>query len=407
MASTTKDKLTAAAAGAAIALVVSRYLKKQAPYDATHDEVRAIVRPNIRKLEPYRCARDDYEEGVLLDANENAYGACVKSDEALVKAALKFDLHRYPCPHQRVVKDRVAAFRGVKRDNVFVGVGSDEAIDLLFRVFCEPRTANVVVTPATYGMYKVCAATQDVEVRSANLLPESFDVDVDAVERAVDANTRLVFLCSPGNPTARQVPRKTVERLLASPKLQRSIIVVDEAYVDFASEPSTAPLVKKYPRLVVLHTLSKAFGLAGVRCGTAIGSAATIHYMNAVKAPYSINKMTSCLAAEALSAPSLAALKAVVKDTLRERERLAARLASLSYVCTVFPSDANFLLVRLKQHDKAKPLYTKLAESGVVVRYRGDQANLSGCIRVTVGTPSDSDALLKLLGEVAPSFGLI
>ena len=164
MASTTKDKLTAAAAGAALALVVSRYLKKQAPYDATHDEVRAIVRPNIRKLEPYRCARDDYEEGVLLDANENAYGACVKSDEALVKAALKFDLHRYPCPHQRTVKDRVAAFRGVKRDNVFVGVGSDEAIDLLFRVFCEPRTANVVVTPATYGMYKVCAATQDVEV---------------------------------------------------------------------------------------------------------------------------------------------------------------------------------------------------------------------------------------------------
>ena len=205
MASTTKDKLTAAAAGAAIALVASRYLKKRAPYDATHDEVRAIVRPNIRKLEPYRCARDDYEEGVLLDANENAYGACVKSDEALVKAALKFDLHRYPCPHQRTVKDRVAAFRGVKRDNVFVGVGSDEAIDLLFRVFCEPRTANVVVTPATYGMYKVCAATQDVEVRTANLLPETFDVDVDAVERAVDSNTRLVFLCSPGNPTARQV----------------------------------------------------------------------------------------------------------------------------------------------------------------------------------------------------------
>ena len=129
----------------------------------------------------------------------------------------------------------------MKRDNVFVGVGSDEAIDLLFRVFCEPRTANVVVTPATYGMYKVCAATQDVEVRSANLLPESFDVDVDAVERAVDANTRLVFLCSPGNPTARQVPRQTVERLLASPKLQRTIIVVDEAYVDFAPEPSTAP----------------------------------------------------------------------------------------------------------------------------------------------------------------------
>lgn len=406
-----RDKLTAAAAGACVALVAARWLRRRAPYDGTQDEVRAIVRPNIRKLEPYRCARDDYEEGVLLDANENAYGACVKPSgstptSTLVKAALTFDLHRYPCPHQKRVKDRVAAFRGVQRDNVFVGVGSDEAIDLLFRVFCEPRTANVVVTPATYGMYKVCAATQDVEVRTAELLPESFAVDVEAVENACDANTRLVFLCSPGNPTARQISREVVERLLGSAKLRRSIIVVDEAYVDFAPEATTAPLVAKYPRLVVLHTLSKAFGLAGIRCGTAIGSPQTVHFMNAVKAPYSINKMTSSLAAEALSAPSLAALKAVVQDTLAERGRLAEKLRALPYVCTVFRSDANFLLVRLKDHAKAKPLYTKLAESGVVIRYRGDQANLSGCVRVTVGTPADSYALLALLAKVAPGFGL-
>ena len=309
MASTTKDKLTAAAAGAAIALVVSRYLKKQAPYDATHDEVRAIVRPNIRKLEPYRCARDDYEEGVLLDANENAYGACVKSDEALVKAALKFDLHRYPCPHQRTVKDEWQVPRREARQRV---CGSRFRRGHRFIVSRVLRAADRECRRDAGDLWHVQGVCGDAgcrSKRSANLLPESFDVDVDAVEQAVDTNTRLVFLCSPGNPTARQVPRQTVERLLASPKLQRTIVVVDEAYVDFAPEPSTAPLVKTYPRLVVLHTLSKAFGLAGVRCGTAIGSPATIHYMNAVKAPYSINKMTSCLAAEALSSPSLAALQ--------------------------------------------------------------------------------------------------
>ena len=290
---------------------------------------------------------------------------------------------------------------------MFVGVGSDEAIDLLFRVFCEPRTANVVVTPATYGMYKVCAATQDVEVRSANLLPESFDVDVDAVERAVDTNTRLVFLCSPGNPTARQVPRQTVERLLASPKLQRTIVVVDEAYVDFAPEPSTAPLVKTYPRLVVLHTLSKAFGLAGVRCGTAIGSPATIHYMNAVKAPYSINKMTSCLAAEALSSPSLKALQAVVQDTLRERERLAARLAcltvrvhGLSLGCELFtgaPEAARQGEAALHEAGRERgggPLSRRPGQFiRVHPRDRGDALRF-GCFA-------------EAAGEVAPGFGLV
>ena len=400
--------------GAAVGALISTYRSRpRAPYDASLDEVSALVRPNIRRLEPYRCARDDYEEGVLLDANENAFGPVVQTCPgggprgAVVRAACGLDLHRYPCPYQKDVKDAVARFRGVARENVFVGVGSDECIDLLFRVFCEPRCANVVTCPATYGMYKVCAAAQDVAVRTAPLAPETFMVDVAAVEACCDDDTRLVFVCSPGNPTCRSIPAADVRKLLESPKLAKAIVVLDEAYVDFSAEPSVAPLVLDYPKLVVLHTLSKAFGLAGARVGTAIGSPGLVAYLNAIKAPYSINKMTSVVAAAAFSDAALAALRANVADTLDQREKLARALAEKPYVHTVFPSDANFLLVRLRDHAKAKPLYTALAEAGVVVRYRGDQKNLSGCIRVTIGTPSDNDALLALLDETAPKFGLL
>mmetsp|Transcript_28595 Transcript_28595/g.86243 ORF Transcript_28595/g.86243 Transcript_28595/m.86243 type:complete len:414 (+) Transcript_28595:112-1353(+) len=406
-------KLAAAAAcGAAVAWLLAKR-RAPAPYDAALDEVSALARPNIRALEPYRCARDDYDSGVLLDANENAYGPSLQpaaagdKGDALVRAALAFDLHRYPCPYQRAVKDRVAAFRGVGRDNVFVGVGSDEAIDLLFRVFCEPRLANVVVTPATYGMYKVCAAAQDVEVRKADLAPETFDVDVEKIAKLADASTRLVFLCSPGNPTAKAVPEKTVRAVLEHPALQTSIVVLDEAYVDYASSPSLAPLVKEYPRLVVLHTLSKAFGLAGARCGTAIGSEATVAYLNTIKAPYSINKLTSAVAAAAFAPDALDALEKTVKATREERARLAAELAKrTTLVDTVFPSDGNFLLVRFVDRARAKALYKALADGGVVVRFRGDQANLEGCLRVTVGTTADTDAFLALLDKTAPAVGM-
>ena len=399
------------AAAGALALAYAR--RPRAPYDGSLDEVSALVRPNIRRLEPYRCARDDYEEGVLLDANENAFGPVVQTCPggggrgAVVRAACGLDLHRYPCPYQKPLKDAVGAFRGVNRDNIFVGVGSDEAIDLLFRVFCEPRRANVVTLPATYGMYKVCAAAQDVAVRTAPLTPETFMVDIAAVEAAVDADTRLVFVCSPGNPTCKSIPAKDVRALLESPKLARCIVVLDEAYVDYSDEPSLAPLVHDYPRLVVLHTLSKAFGLAGVRCGTAISSPKLVQYLNNIKAPYSINKMTSVVATAAFSDAALTALRANVADTKAQRSRLAAALGAKPYVAKVFDSDANFLLVRFKDHAKAKPLYTALAEAGVVIRYRGDQKNLGGCVRVTVGTPADNDALLALLDKTAPDFGLL
>lgn len=400
----------AAAAGAAAAYLIARKVRaaeEDAPFDGRLDAVSAVVRPNIRRLEPYRCARDDYESGVLLDANESCHGSVLaRTGDALARAANALDLNRYPCPYQRPLKERVAAFRGVRAANVFVGVGSDEAIDLLFRVFCEPRRANVVVCPATYGMYKVCAAAQDVAVRTAPLVPGTFQLDVGAVEAAADRNTRLVFACSPGNPTSASLPIRDVLRLLDSPELARCIVVVDEAYVDFSETASAAPLVLEHPRLVVLHTLSKAFGLAGVRCGTAIGDETLVGYLNRIKAPYSINKLTASLAAQAFSPDALAALDATVAAVKDERRRLAAALAERPFVARVYPSDANFLLVKFKNEAQAKPLYTKMAESGVVVRYRGDQANLAGCLRMTVGTPADTKALLACLDATAADLGL-
>lgn len=256
-------------------------------------------------------------------------------------------------------------------------------------------------------MYKVCAAAQDVRVLSAPLAAESFAVVEESVLAQVLPSTRLLFICSPGNPTATSVPLAIVERLLQHEKLARCIVVVDEAYVDFsASERSAAPLVAKYERLVVLHTLSKAFGLAGARVGTAIASEKIVKHLNAVKAPYSINKMTSKLAQDALGAQGLKALHKTVAETLVERATLATALENLPFVHTVFKSDANFLLFRLRQHEMAKPLYTALADAGVVIRFRGDQPNCSGCLRVTVGTPEHNKAFLERFVETAKTFGL-
>ncbi|KAJ1463029.1 pyridoxal phosphate-dependent transferase [Pelagophyceae sp. CCMP2097] len=380
---------TAAVAGFAAAHLLRRS-RRDGPGDGEAlDDVCGLVRPNIRKLEPYRCARDDYDSGVLLDANENAMGAVVDSATP--------DMHRYPCPYQMPLKERVAKFRGVEAENVFVGVGSDEAIDLLFRLFCEPRLDNVVITPPTYGMYKVCAAAHDVAVVAAPLVAETFAVDVAAVEAAVTPRTKIVFICSPGNPTAKSIPLSVVEQLLKSPKLSRCILVVDEAYVDFAATKSAAPLVKKYERLVVLHTLSKAFGLAAARVGTAIGDKRVIQYFNNVKAPYSINKLSSALAVEAFAPKALAKLESSVATLISERTKLRKALEAKAYVEKVFDSDANFLLFRLKRQDIAKPLYKALADAGVVIRFRGDQQHCAGCLRATIGTPAENLALLALL----------
>lgn len=321
-----------------------------------------IARPNILSLHPYRCARDDYDSGVLLDANENAYGPASLPSNSLNPPDNGMELERYPCPYQRIIKKLLCDYRNrtsggcITDDNVFVGVGSDEAIDLLIRIFCTPGNTSgggdaIMITPPTYGMYKVCANVNDVGIQSVPLTPD-FDVEVDKVLDAVNDKTKLLFLCSPGNPTAKTIPLSVVKEIAESGRYN-GLIVVDEAYVDFASEKSATSLVSRYNNIVVLQTLSKAFGLAGIRCGFAIGPPDVIQLMNNVKAPYNVNKLTSDAAANALKNTDV--LEKHVKSVLGERELLRKELEGLDFVEKVYPSDSNFLLFRVKQ--KANELY--------------------------------------------------
>ena len=419
--------ISAAAAAAGVGLgwwLARRGAPAAAPPPSKRDEddvIAQLARPNILKLAPYHCARDDYTEGVLLDANENAYGAtvrcpgdadgywsCAREPDPPPAASAKdeAELNRYPCPYQWELKGLLARYRGVRKNNLFVGVGSDEAIDLLFRVFCEPRGDACLITPPTYGMYKVCAAVNDVPVVAVPLTP-TFDVDLDATLAALRANpnVKLLFLCSPGNPTAKSIPLATVERLLAAPEFT-GILVLDEAYADFAATPSACPLVNTHPRLVVLQTLSKAFGLAGARIGFACGDPRLIQLLNNIKAPYNLNKLSSALARRALSPAGIAALERNVADTLVERTRVAAALVAMPFVSHVHPSDTNFLLFAISPPEKAQPIYKTMAERGVVTRYRGTEKHCTGCLRVTVGTPKENDALLRLLVQVAAEMGM-
>lgn len=369
--------------------------KKQEPLTS---EIARLVRSNIRCLAPYRCARDDYSTGVLLDANENAFGPALLSD-SLSKEARLVSIHRYPDPLASQVREGVGKLRGVPAENVFVGVGSDEAIDMLFRVFCEPKASSVLIMPPTYGMYAVCAAANDVRVLNAPL-DSDFDIDVTMCVKTARADTKLVFVTSPGNPTSRSVSGDRVLKLVR--RLPRSIVVVDEAYVDCCAAKTLSPEVLSHPRLVVLHTLSKAFGLAGARVGTAIASTETVYFMNNLKAPYNVNALTARLAASALSDSGIETMRHNVTQIVQQRNRLIDTLRTKTYIDTVFPSDANFLLCKLRPTQLAKPLYKALAdEAKIVVRYRGDQLNCEGCIRVTVGTPSENDALLHALDDIA------
>lgn len=355
-------------------------------------KVADLVRPNILKLQPYRCARDDYASGILLDANENSIGATVQSPPDTL------ELNRYPCPYQLELKELIAQYRGIRKEQIFLGVGSDEAIDMIMRVFCEPRVENILITPPTYGMYKVCAAVNDVPVVKCSLTPE-FDVDVEALMASVTPATKVLFLCSPGNPTAKAIPQTTIERVL-NHSAYDGIVVLDEAYVDFSPDGSACHLVDKYPKLIILQTLSKAFGLAGIRLGMAISNEQTIQILNNVKAPYNISKLTSREAVGAFN--NLPLLQQNVAILLKERERVASALQGLRFVQKVHVSHTNFLLVQMP---KAQEVYKTMADAGVVTRYRGHEMHCDGCLRITIGTASENDAMLALLQKTATDLG--
>ena len=345
-------------------------------------DIDSLVRNNIRKLVPYRSARDDFDSGILLDANENSYGSVVRHS---------LDLHRYPSPLQNALRKKIADYRSVDFENIFLGVGSDEPIDLLMRIFCEPGEDSIMITPPTYGMYKVAANINYVGINEV-LLTENFQLQPDKILEAADSTTKLLFLCSPNNPTANDMKRTDLLKLVTR---FPGIVVVDEAYIDFSHQESMAESVQQYPNLVVLQTFSKAFGLAGVRLGVAISNPEIISYMLRVKAPYNINKLTADAAMKAFDNPDL--LKHNIEAIREERSYVAEQLRHSDAVEKVYPSDANFLLFKI---NNAEQVYKKLAEKGVIIRYRGNEPLCDNCLRVTIGLPDENIRFLKSLKEV-------
>ncbi|ELR08596.1 histidinol-phosphate aminotransferase [Pseudogymnoascus destructans 20631-21] len=397
------------------------------PSSSSPFNLQTCARPNILALQPYRCARDDYKDdgtNILLDANENAFGPSLPPSLTSADLSLK-TLNRYPDPHQRPLKTLLCDLRNASppppsstptptpltAENLFLGVGSDEAIDALLRSFCVPGRDKILVCPPTYGMYTVSAHTNDVSLVSIPLLPApTFGPDVPALSAALaaDPTIKILYLCSPGNPTGSLIPPADIIGLL-NHKTYNGIIVVDEAYIDFAPPSSSAaPLVTAYPNLVVLQTLSKAFGLAGVRLGAAFAAKEVAGLMNALKAPYNISTPTSILASAALSKEGIAEMESSRAQIVKQRERLVAALPSIKGVGRLRGGEAaNFLLFEIlnqkgePDNKVAKGVYEKLAVGrGVVVRFRGTEFGCLGCLRVTVGTEEEVSRFLSEIGKV-------
>jgi histidinol-phosphate aminotransferase len=334
-----------------------------------------LLRANIRTLQPYSCARDEFkgEASVYLDANENPYNA---------------PFNRYPDPLQWEVKDLLSTIKGVPAENIFLGNGSDEPIDLLYRAFCEPRIDNVVAIEPTYGMYKVCASINDVEYRKV-LLDENFQFSADDLLNATNINTKIIWLCSPNNPTGNSLKRTEIIKLLNA---FEGIVVLDEAYIDFASEGSFSEFLSQYPNLVILQTFSKAWGSAAIRLGMAFASIEIIYVLNKIKYPYNINILTQNQALLALK--NVKQVNAWVETLLAERVVLIRELEKLPFVQHIYPTAANFVLVKVPD---ANAIYQALVEKGIIVRNRNTVSLCIGCLRITVGTPEENKILLEEL----------
>ncbi len=334
--------------------------------------LKDLVRKNIWELKPYSCARDEFkgEASAYLDANENPYGA---------------PYNRYPDPRQTALKEKISKIKGVPANQIMLGNGSDEPIDLIYRIFCEPGVDNVVAIEPTYGMYGVCADVNNVEYRRIQL-DEKFDINGRNTITAVDEHTKVMWFCSPNNPTGNLLFRNKLAFMCYN---FPGIVVIDEAYVDFSSQDSWLKTLNQFPNLIVLQTFSKAWGMASVRCGMAFASPAIIELFNKVKYPYNINLLTQQFVSERLD--HIDDMKAQVKEILAERSRMAEELQKLECVETVYPSEANFLLVKV---DDANARYKKLVESGVIVRNRTTVQLCEGCLRITIGSQTENNQLL-------------
>ncbi|KAA8651709.1 hypothetical protein EYZ11_000006 [Aspergillus tanneri] len=405
---------------------------RQSPFDLSK-----CARKNILQLHPYRCARDDYKDdgtNVLLDANENAYGpglalnsqGALLTDDATGSSKPEIDLlglNRYPDPHQVELKKLFCQYRNthhhtpktLQPENLFVGVGSDEAIDALLRCFCIPGKDKILTCPPTYGMYAVSAEVNDVEIVKVPLdVNNGFQLQPDKINEtlAADASIKMAYICSPGNPTANLIRKSDIQKVLEHPTWN-GVVVVDEAYIDFAPEGSSlAEWVTEWPNLVVMQTLSKAFGLAGIRLGVAFTSSPIATLLNSLKAPYNISSPTSTLATAALSPASMAVMRSYREQIIAQRERLIAELPKIPGVGRFRGGqESNFVLVELLDkpaRDGGKPsnevalaAYEMMAEKGgVVVRFRGKELGCLGCLRITVGTEQEVSKFLQELRVV-------
>jgi histidinol-phosphate aminotransferase len=338
-----------------------------------------IVRQNIKQMKAYSSARDEFsgEASIFLDANENSFGS-----------PLPVNYNRYPDPLQTAVKEKIAQIKGVPPKNIFLGNGSDEAIDLLFRVFCEPGLDNVIILPPTYGMYEVCAEMNNVKLKKIPLTT-NFQLNLEAIEEAIDSHTKIIFICSPNNPTGNSINRNDIEVLLNN---FDGLVVIDEAYINYAKQKTFITELPEYPNLVVMQTFSKAWGLAGLRLGMAFAGLPIINYLNKVKYPYNINLSTQQLALEALE--GINTVNNWVKVTVEQRDWLAEKLVTLTFTETIYPSDANFILVKVKG---AVAIYNYLAAKGIIVRDRSRVILCDDCLRITVGTPEENQQLINEL----------
>lgn len=340
--------------------------------------LQQLVRKNVWNMKAYSSARDEFkgEASVFLDANENP---------------LNDKYNRYPDPLQWKLKEKIAKIKNIEAEKIFLGNGSDEPIDLVIRIFCEPRIDNIVAIDPTYGMYQVCADVNDIEYRKV-LLNEDFDIDAQKILEKTDDKTKLIFLCSPNNPTGNLLNKKEIDKILNT---FAGIVIVDEAYIDFASETTWLNDLDKYPNLVILQTFSKAWGLAALRLGMAFASDEIIKLFNKVKYPYNVNILTQNFVNEELEKVELR--KQWINILLNGREYLKNELAKLSFVEKIYPTDANFLLVKVGD---ANGIYKKLADKGVIVRNRSSVSLCAGCLRITVGTNDENKTLIETLNTL-------
>ncbi len=342
--------------------------------------IQELVRENIKNLKPYSSARDEFKElavdMVFLDANENPF---------------ENGVNRYPDPQQTTVKKELSALKGIPVNQILLGNGSDEVLDLIFRAFCEPKQDNIITLPPTYGMYEVLANINNIEEREV-LLTINFQPNVNKILKITDTNSKLLFLCSPNNPTGNSFSNESIEKLLKSFK---GLVVIDEAYIDFSSEKSWLERLNEFPNLVITQTLSKAYGMAGIRLGICYASEEIIGVLNKIKPPYNVNELTQQRALKRILTKNK--VKKEVETILEQREKLIAKLKVISFIEKVYPTDANFVLIKV---DDALKRYSQLIEKGIVIRNRTTQPLCENTLRLTIGTKSENIKLINALKDL-------